>query len=88
MNVTDLQHAKLYTTSGKYLGRLFDLRSAGSPEHGAPQKEREITELVYGEIGLFERLGLKRSGHDTISTEQIVEIKDGKIIVEQSKRKR
>ena len=79
--ITDLQHLKIYTQSGIYLGRVFDLRSSGLPEHGETHTERVIDRLVYGKLGLLERLGLKQSQADTVSWSSVSKIEAGKIIV-------
>ena len=72
---------EIVTQDGRKLGHVFDLRSRGVPEHGLPHKERIISEIVYGTIGLWERLGLKQSEAKTLSWQSVIEIKDGKIIV-------
>ena len=72
---------KIVTKGGRNLGRVFDLRSRGAPEHGLNHKGREINEIVYGTIGLLELLGLKQAGAETVAWESVIEIKDGTIIV-------
>jgi sporulation protein YlmC with PRC-barrel domain len=79
--ITDLQLLKIVTEDGRHLGHVFDLRSQGVPEHGLSSKERIITEIVYGTIGLWERLGLKQSKTKTLAWQAVIAIKDRKIIV-------
>ena len=79
--LTEFQGLKIYSENGESLGRLFDLRSPGLPEHGETHADRRIEELVYGKVGLFQRLGLIQSKADTISWERVVEIKNGKIVI-------
>ena len=80
--ITELQHLKVYATSGKYMGRLFDLRSAGLPEHGATSSARVIDQIVYGRVGLWERLGIKQSQATTVDWASVVEIDDERIVVD------
>lgn len=79
--ITDLQFMKIVTEDGRHLGHIFDLRSQGVPEHGLNNKGRIITEIVYGTIGLWERLGLKQSKTKTLAWQAVIAIKNGKIIV-------
>jgi sporulation protein YlmC with PRC-barrel domain len=79
--ITDLKHLKIYTEDGKPLGRVFDLRSPGLPDHGLNHKERIIGELVYGKLGLLESLGLRQAKATTVNWDRVVEIKDGRITV-------
>lgn len=78
---TDLQFLKIVTKDGRTLGHVFDLRSQGLPEYGVNHKERVISELVYGKMGLLERLGLKRVEVKTVAWASVIEVKEGKIVV-------
>ena len=79
--MTDLLMAEIETEDGTRLGRLYDLRSAGEPEHGLAAKDRPITELVYGTAGLWEVLGLKKPNVRTIPWRSVRSIERDKIIV-------
>jgi hypothetical protein len=79
--ITDLQFLSIVTEDDKALGHVFDFRSPGVPEHGVNHQERIISELVYGELGLLERFGLKQAQAKTLAWKFVIEIKDGRIIV-------
>jgi hypothetical protein len=78
---TEIQFLKIVTKDGRTLGHVFDLRSRGVPEHGVRHEDRVIDELVYGKMGLRERLGLKRVEVKTLAWASVIEIKKGKIVV-------
>lgn len=79
--ITDILYSEVITESGYKLGRVFDMRSAGEPEHGFPNKEREITELLYGERSFWEMLGFKKLPLQSIKWSDVKRIEEGKIIV-------
>jgi hypothetical protein len=79
--VTDLQFSKIVTKDGRKLGRVFDLRSPGVPEHGSASSERAVTEIVFGTIGLLQRLGLRQAKGNTLPWSSVVRIKAGVITV-------
>jgi sporulation protein YlmC with PRC-barrel domain len=80
--ITELQHLEIYSKSGAYMGRVFDLRSSGLPEHGITSSAREIDEIVYGTVGLFERLGLRQSKAETVDWSSVLEIDEKRIVVD------
>lgn len=80
--ITELQHLKIYSKSGEYMGRVFDLRSAGLPEHGTTSSARVIDQIVYGTVGLFERLGIRQSKAETVDWASVVEIDEKRIVVD------
>jgi len=79
--ITDIIFLKIETESGKKLGRVFDVRCHGEPEHGLTNRERTADEIVYGTRGLWEVLGLKKPEVDTIPWSAVKSIEQGKIIV-------
>jgi sporulation protein YlmC with PRC-barrel domain len=79
--VTELQFMEVVTEDGRKLGHVFDIRSPGPPEHGIDHKERVVTELVYGKLGLLDRLGIREAEPTTIPWKSVVEIKDRKVVV-------
>ena len=84
MRAHEFQYMEVLTESGRFLGHVFDLRSRGEPESGAPHDERIVGEIVYGRLGLFERLGLTQAEPKTVSWKAVKAIRDGKLIVDDS----
>jgi len=84
MRASDFQYMRVETEGGRFLGHVFDLRSRGEPDYGAPHEERVVNELVYGRLGLFERLGLTQAEPTTVSWKAVKAIRDGKVIVDDS----
>ena len=78
--VTHILASEVMSENGKRLGRVFDLRSEGEPEHGAPANNRVITELLYESHGLLERLGLKRRVAKSIPWRSVRRV-EGKTLV-------
>jgi hypothetical protein len=81
--VTDILLCEVETEDGRSLGRLFEVRSDGEPEHGVTNKDRPITELIYGATGLWEVLGLKKANFKSIPWKAVKKIELGKIIVDE-----
>lgn len=79
--ITDILFAEVETESGKKLGRVFDVRSTGEPEHSFPNEAREIGELLYGARGFWEVLGFKETRLESVAWSKVVKFEDGKIIV-------
>lgn len=79
--ITDILFCEVESDDGRRLGRLFDVRCAGEPEHGLTNEDRPITELVYGGRGLLEMLGFKQTDLKTMPWSSVKEIKPGKIII-------
>jgi hypothetical protein len=69
---------RIETRSGRRLGRLFDLRCSWAPGKAQPL----IDEIVFGRVGLMERLGLKVHKPDSIPWSAVIEVRDGVLIVE------
>ena len=80
--ITELQHLEIYSKSGEYLGRVFDIRSAGLPEHGVTSSGRVVHQIVYGTVGLVERLGIRQSNAETVAWASVVEIDEKRIVVD------
>jgi hypothetical protein len=79
--ITDILFAEIETDDGRRLGRVYDIRSAGEPEHGFTHDERDISVLIYGSSGLLEMLGFKQRKLNGISFGAIQRFVNGKIIV-------
>ncbi|HEV7607546.1 MAG TPA: hypothetical protein VGO61_09435 [Steroidobacteraceae bacterium] len=70
-----LQLERVLTEEGRELGKVFDLRC----EWRAGQAQ--VTHLVYGRRGLWERLGFRRQRHDKLPWSAVVRIEDRDVIV-------
>lgn len=80
--VSEFQLMRVEREDGKLLGRVFDLRSPGLPEHGDTREARVVGELVYGKTGLLARLGLRKARATTVAWESVKEVRGGKIVVD------
>jgi hypothetical protein len=59
--ITDILWSRVFNEEGEFLGRVFDLRSQGEPEHGSSTEQRVVTELLFGTTSLWEGLGLRKT---------------------------
>lgn len=82
MKLSEFQFMRVETEGGRFLGHVFDLRSHGEPEHGETHDARVVNEIVYGRLGLLERLGMVQAEPDTIPWEAVKEIRGNKIVVD------
>ena len=80
--ITDYILVEVETESGKKLGRVFDIRSEGEPEHGLTVKDRPFDFVLYGRRGLLETLGIKQTETDLLPWSAVRRIENGKMIVE------
>jgi hypothetical protein len=79
MKLARLEGLVLRTEDGRRLGRVFDLRMHRSP---APDLwPDEVESLVYGTVGLLERLGLRAAQTRTVPWRDVVGVRDGALIV-------
>jgi sporulation protein YlmC with PRC-barrel domain len=79
--ITDILFCEVQTETGKKLGRVFDIRSEGEPDHGVTNRSRDLDFMLCGESGLFQRLGFKEKELICVPFSEIKEFGDGKIIV-------
>ena len=79
--ITDMLLCQVVNESGENLGRVFELRSAGEPEHGLHAHQRKITEILYGKRAFLETLGLKDTELACVSMDEVIGIEPGRIIV-------
>jgi sporulation protein YlmC with PRC-barrel domain len=80
--ITQLLFCEVVTQDGERLGRVFDVRSSGEPEHGSANQERIVGELLYGTRGLLELIGIRKTSVRSVAWQAVRRIEDGKIIVD------
>jgi sporulation protein YlmC with PRC-barrel domain len=79
--ITDLLFTEVVSEDGTHLGRVFDLRSKGEPEHGLENEDREITEILYGARSFWEMLGIKETELKIAAWSAVKKIEDRKIVI-------
>ena len=88
MKLTGFELMEVVTEDGKRLGRVFDLRAHGRPNGRFHQEAAQVDALVYGTLGLLERLGIRKAAGHTIGWDRVVDMKDRRIVVRASASKR
>src|SRR5206468_1602210 len=68
---------RIESESGRLLGHVFDLRCRWTP--GEPQSP--IDEIIFGRLGLLERIGLAERRPDGVRWSEVKALRDGVIIV-------
>ena len=79
MKLTDFEMLEVVSEDGRRLGHLFDLRAHGRQTAGTTMGP--VDQVVYGTMGLLERLGVRRLPGRTFDWDQVIAIRDGKIVV-------
>ena len=79
--ITDILFSEVETENRKLLGRVFEIRSEGDPDHGVRNTSRTLDYMLCGETGLLERLGFKERELVCVPFSEVKEFGDGKIIV-------
>jgi hypothetical protein len=79
VKLTDFEMLQVVSEDGKRLGHLFDLRAHGRPT--AETTMGPVDQVVYGTRGLLERLGVRAVSGRTLGWDQVVAIRDRKVIV-------
>lgn len=74
-----LQLVRLESEDGTRLGHVFDLRTEYDPAR--PDRPPVVTEILYGTIGLLERLGVRRTRPRTIPWKSVIAIHPHAIVV-------
>ena len=79
MKLSRIELLELRTEDGRRLGHVFDLRlRAGAGPDAWPD---EVDSLVYGTLGLLERLGLRQARAKTLPWREVVGVRDGALVV-------
>ena len=81
MKLSDFEMLEVVSEAGERLGHVFDLRGHGRPTTHEAADGTPVDELVYGTLGLLERLGVRRKSGKTLRWEQVAAVRDGKVIV-------
>jgi sporulation protein YlmC with PRC-barrel domain len=80
--ITELLFCEVFSQEGEHLGRVFDLRCPGEPEHGDTHESRTAGELIYGTRGVLELIGFKKTAGSRVAWEKVKSIEQGKIIID------
>jgi sporulation protein YlmC with PRC-barrel domain len=81
MKLTDFELLEVVTESGERLGRVFDIRIHGRPTARDHAPSARVDALVFGTLGLLERLGVRRANSRILPWERVVALRDGRVIV-------
>ena len=77
-----LELERVRTEDGHELGRIFDMRCEWRGSRA------QVTHLIYGRRGLWERLGFRSQCRDTLAWSDIVRIEERVVIVRGDTRSR
>lgn len=81
MKLSDLEMLEVITEDGRKLGRVFDLRAHGRPTTRGRQEAAAIDGIVYGALGLMERLGVRSAKGKVLPWEQVVAVEADRVVV-------
>src|ERR1700712_1917696 len=81
MRLTEFELLEVVSEDGRRLGHVFDLRAHGRPTRNSPGATGPVEELLYGTLGLLERLGVRKAVGTTLAWDDVISIRAGKIIV-------
>lgn len=87
MHLSSLQGKRVYDEEGRSLGRLFDLRCEGAPVNARARDDAVVTTLIYGTLGLLERLGLRDAGECEVRWEDVIAVRGERIVVRAGARR-
>jgi hypothetical protein len=82
--ITQLLFCEVVSEEGEQLGRVFDIRCDGEPEHGIPHEGRTASELIYGMRGFWEVLGFKKAVGKRVAWAAVKSIEQGKIVIDET----
>ena len=85
--ITQFLSVKVESETGEYLGRVIDVRSDGDPDHGLVNKDRRITEILYGTTGFLEVIGLRRAEIKLLPWTAVKKFGRRRVVVDLSKLK-
>ena len=84
MTLSDFELLEIFTEDGRRLGRVFDLRIHGRPTTRERSDTASIDAIVFGRLGLLERLGLRPATSRTLPWDCVVAIGEGRLVVRSS----
>jgi len=79
--ITDILAARVFSEDGEYLGRVFELRSPGEPEHGETNATRIVGELLYSRRGWLELLRLRKTEVRSVEWESVKKVDHNGILI-------
>ena len=77
MKLSDLQRCRVVDEAGERIGHLFDIAS----DLRAPGEPPVVTTLLLGRAGLARRLGVGRGRADEVPVGDVVEFREGEVVV-------
>ena len=81
MRLSSWQGLRVHDEDGRALGHLFDFRCRGAPVNAQTRDDADVVTLVYGTIGLLERLGLRSTRECEARWEDVVAVRGDRIVV-------
>ena len=78
-SVAGLQLVRIEADDGTHLGHLFDVRTAYDPAR--PDRPPVVTDILYGMVGLLERLGVRGKRPRTIPWKNVMAVHPHVIVV-------
>ena len=81
MRLSSLQGLDVVDDEGRRLGRLFDLRCRGAPVERRARDAADVITLLYGSVGLLERLGMRTARECEARWQDVVAVRDDTIVV-------
>lgn len=76
-----VQGLRVETTQGRYVGRVFDLRTCWTPGDSAPLV---VQALLVGRAGWMERVGLRPRRLHPVPWSAVKACRGGKIVIDES----
>lgn len=81
VTLSDFELLEVVAEDGRSLGRVFDLRAHGRPTTRSRQESARIDDIVYGTLGLLERLGIRSAKSHVLPWKQVVAVEAKRLVV-------
>ena len=88
MKLTELELLEVVTEDGRRLGRIFDLRAHGRPTSARRATAARVDQLIYGTLGLLERLGIRGAQGCALPWSDVVRIDASTVTVKSTAKGR
>jgi hypothetical protein len=85
IRLSDLRALRIVDDTGDKLGHFADLRCHGRRRPDGGQARATADRVVWGVVGLLERLGVRALADKTIDWRNVVAIERGRIVVRASR---